>query len=369
MTQIEKMVFCTLFDSNYLDKGLALYRSMEKHIDIYKLYICAFDDKCFEILSEMRLRNVTVFRVEDFMTDRLEKIQEERTRAEFCWTCTPLVIEHILLKYKERMCTYIDADIYFFASPSEVIQEIIDHECSVGLVEHRFERDSEYGRNIFTVGKYCIQFNTFLNEKNGMLVLRDWKESCLRWCYSRYEDGKYGDQKYSDKWMQKYSHIYESKNLGAGIAPWNLQRYSFSGKKNGKIWMKNRNRKFWLIFYHFEGMKYYDNGWVFLNIWKPDAPETGKKIKVIYREYFETVASVRKFLAEKYHITFEHMNVDKESFLGRPYSVKQFCMDNGVLDGIKKWAGYWKHNILAVDRWSQSGRGNRICFCRKRLMR
>lgn len=350
MTQIEKMVFCTLFDSNYLDKGLALYHSMEKHIEAYRLYICAFDDKCFEILTEMKLRNVIVFRLEDLMTDMLQQIQKERTRAEFCWTCTPLVVEYVLSRYSERMCTYIDADIYFFASPVEVIQEIIDNECSVGLVEHRFERNSEYGGYIFTVGKYCIQFNTFLNDKNGMQVLKEWKESCLRWCYYRFEDGKCGDQKYPDKWRQKYSHIHESKSLGAGVAPWNLHRYSLAGKRNEKIWMKYRDREFPLIFYHFEGMKYLDDGKVWLNLWKPDALEMGKKIGVIYREYFETIASVREFLDREHHVRFKHMLEDKELFLRKQCSVKQFCMESGILDGIKKWMGYRKHNILDAGR-------------------
>ena len=88
-------VFCTLFDSNYLDKGLALYWSMRKHIADFKLYIFAFDDKCYEVLSDLNLENVIVIPVGDIMTAELQKLQTERTRAEFCWTCTPVVIEYV----------------------------------------------------------------------------------------------------------------------------------------------------------------------------------------------------------------------------------------------------------------------------------
>ena len=65
LMQVEKMVFCTLFDSNYLDKGLALYHSMSKQIDIFKLYIFAFDDRCYDILKEMCLENTVILSLED----------------------------------------------------------------------------------------------------------------------------------------------------------------------------------------------------------------------------------------------------------------------------------------------------------------
>lgn len=45
------LTFCTLFDSNYIDKGIVLQRSMESVIPNYKLYILAMDDRCYEILS------------------------------------------------------------------------------------------------------------------------------------------------------------------------------------------------------------------------------------------------------------------------------------------------------------------------------
>lgn len=346
----EMMVFCTLFDSNYLDRGLALYWSMRKHISIFKLYIFAFDDRCFHVLSDMELENVVLLSVEDIMTSTLREKQEERSRAEFCWTCTPLIIEHVLLKYGEKACTYIDADIYFFSSPLCVVQEVIDSGCSVGLVGHRFERNSEYGSHVFSVGKYCIQFNTFLNDETGIQVLKDWKRDCLEWCYARYEDGKFGDQKYPDKWKLKYSDVHESQNVGAGIAPWNLHLYSYHYKKRNKIWFEYQGLPFQIIFYHFEGMKYLSNDKAYLNIWQPSGWGMGRKIRVLYGEYLKVIALSRKLLAKKHDITFERMISDKDAFIGRKYSLKQFCKTDGLIDGVNKWAGYRRNNIHPMER-------------------
>lgn len=368
LTQQEKMVFCTLFDSNYLDKGLALYHSMRKHINTFRLYIFAFDDKCLEILSDMHLENAVILSVEDIMTDVLRRIRAERTNAEFCWTCTPIVVEHVLLKYCERICTYIDADIYFFADPADAIQEIIDSGCSVGLVEHRFARNWEYGGHIFSTGKYCIQFNTFLNNTEGMQVLQDWRDKCLDWCYFRYEDGKLGDQKYPDKWKQKYPCIHECQDFGVGVAPWNLYLYSYVGRKSEEIWMECRGRRSRIIFYHFEGIKYLDDGSVYLNIWEPATPGMHRKVQFIYGEYIEIITTIRSFLAEGYDVTFDHMFVEKKIFLRETHSLVQFCRENGLLDGCKKWAGYQKNSIAMMDELSQK-RSKRKCFYRKRSMR
>ena len=365
MTKQEKMIFCTLFDSNYLDKGLALYLSMKRHISTFKLYIFAFDEKSFEVLKSMKLKNVVVLSVEDIMTGRLREIRRERSRAEFCWTCTPFILEYVLLRYGEKACTYIDADIYFFSDPAELIGEVISAGKSVGLVEHKFRRDSEYGSNIFNVGKYCIQFNTFLNDTKGMEVLENWKECCLEWCYFRYEDGKLGDQKYPDKWKQKYSCIFECENLGAGVAPWNLHLYKYVGKRNEEIWMECRGNSFRMIFYHFEGMKYLNDGSIDLRLWEPGVLGTSRKVNVIYGEYFSMIAFVRRYLAEKYGISFEQMILDAHSFRSKNCSLKELCKVNGILEGVRKWEAYWVNGVVDADKYAKE-KGKTVCFCRKK---
>lgn len=68
------MVFCMLLDSNYLDKGFALIYSMHKHIKKYKLYVFAYDDKCYSALSDMQIEAVIIVPLENIMTDRLWEI-------------------------------------------------------------------------------------------------------------------------------------------------------------------------------------------------------------------------------------------------------------------------------------------------------
>lgn len=350
------MVFCTLFDSNYLDKGLALYWSMRKHMDIFKLYIFAFDSRSYGILRDMRLRNVVVLSLEDIMTADLRRLQKERTPAEFCWTCTPVIVEYVLLKHRENVCTYIDADIFFFADPEPAVRRIVNSGCSVGLVEHRFEKDYEYGQFMFEFGKYCIQFNTFLNTREGLQVLNDWKRDCLEWCYARNEDEKYGDQKYPDKWGQRYSCVYENPDPGLGVAPWNLHLYSCIREKDGEKWVDYEGVWSRLVFYHFQGMKCFPDGEVCLMIWRPEKWGMGRKVRLLYGEYFRRIGLIRDFLHEKYGVTFEQLFINKNSFPGREYSLSCLCGRNGLLDGTKKWMGHRANNLVSADKWMKGRR-------------
>ena len=50
------MNFCTLFDSFYLSRGLALYESIKEHTEDFHLYIFAFDDITYEILNKTKSR-------------------------------------------------------------------------------------------------------------------------------------------------------------------------------------------------------------------------------------------------------------------------------------------------------------------------
>lgn len=348
MNPKNNLIFCTLFDSNYLDKGLALYCSMKKQIKNFRLYIFAFDDRCYEILSDMCLKNVVIVSLSEIMNDRLQEIGRERNRAEFCWTCTPVVIEHVLVHYQERICTYIDADIYFFANPQKAIAKIEQQGCSVGLAPHRFERDYQSVYTMFRCGKYCIQFNTFCNDKEGLAVLRDWKNDCLEWCYHRSEDGKFGDQKYPDTWKMKYSCVYEAEDLGIGVAPWNLHLYSCVGKSDAGILMRYRGEEFPLIFYHFEGMRYFKDKSIFLNLWEYSDWRTKRKVRLIYGEYFHVLRVIRRKLKEQYGLSFEHMEVDKEEFLGKNYTLGKYCRDCGLARGVKAWAGFQSNDIIRV---------------------
>ena len=63
------LIFCTLFDSNYLDKGLVLYNSMKKCLDDFRLYVFAFDERCENILRTEALDKMIVVGMKEFESD------------------------------------------------------------------------------------------------------------------------------------------------------------------------------------------------------------------------------------------------------------------------------------------------------------
>ena len=200
-----------------------MYHSLESVCTDFHIYIFTFDDQCHSILTTLELKNATLIPLTEFEDNRLLSVKNGRTKAEYCWTCTSSTIEFVFKRYNVPECTYLDADLYFFNSPLDISAELIEQK-NILITEHRyswFSRIYEEKR----AGKYCVQYVTFTNEKESRIVLNHWIDQCIDWCFDRYEDGKFGDQKYLDNWPVIYSNVKVSENPGAGVAPWNVSRY------------------------------------------------------------------------------------------------------------------------------------------------
>ena len=251
-----KQNYCTLFNSEYLAKGLAMFSSLQTHSLDFHLYIFAFDEPCFRFFKTKNYENITVISLAEFEDDELLRVKETRTAGEYCWTCTPSTILFCLEKFDLAHCTYVDADILFYNDPKILTDEIKNN--SVMITEHRYT--CEYDQSEVS-GKYCVQFITFKNNTSGMKVLKWWRSACIEWCHARVEDGKFGDQKYLDDWTSRFESVHVMENLAGGIAPWNVQQYYFSRKGNSIYGAeKKTGKKFGAVFYHFHGVKIYNNG-------------------------------------------------------------------------------------------------------------
>ena len=245
--------FCTMFNSRYILQGLALYQSLEKNCSNFHLYIVAFDDLCADILSLLQYKNLTVIKLEDFESERLKSIKHTRSCGEYFWTSTPYLILYCIEQFKLIDCTYLDADIYFYSNPFQLISEI-PQEKSVLITEHRFTKKYDQTE---TSGKYCVQFMTFKNNTDGLNVLNWWYDRCIEWCFNRHEDGKFGDQKYLDQWTKMFNGIHELQHLGGGVAPWNVQQYSiFKDHQQVKLKNKTSQEPVPIVFYHFHSFRF-----------------------------------------------------------------------------------------------------------------
>lgn len=284
-----KLNFCTLFNSNYLSRGLVMYQSLKDTCTDFHLYVFAFDDVTYAYLKQANLPNLTPISLKEFEDNELLKVKPTRTMAEYCWTCTASTILYSITSFALTNCTYIDADIYFYANPSVLVNEMGGN--SVLITEHRYTPQYDQSNKS---GKYCVQFVTFKSTAEGLKVLNDWRNDCINWCYARHENGKFGDQKYLDYWTAKYTGVHELQHLGGGVAPWNLQQYKFS-INNNKIVLTatTQKNKIPLVFFHFHGLRFYNNNIVLLS-------DTGYKIDkfVIKSIYFPYVKKLNKIKAE-----------------------------------------------------------------------
>lgn len=283
--------YCTLFDSLYLSRALAMYDSLKRNCDDFHLYIFPFDEKSKNILEQLNLSSVTIISLKEFENEQLLAIKEGRSKGEYCWTCTPSIIAYCIDKFNIDHCTYIDADLYFFSNPNILIDEMGDK--SVLITEHRYTK--KYDQSA-TSGTYCVQFITFKNNSEGLTTLNWWKDRCIEWCFARKEDGKFGDQKYLDDWTVRFKGVHVLKNLGGGVAPWNVQQYEIiRDQKSVKI--ETTEGKVNLVFYHFHYVKFYENDKIDLG----NYTLSPSVLEFVYQIYLYKIFEIETMLLEKFN--------------------------------------------------------------------
>jgi hypothetical protein len=278
----------------------------------------------------MELERVTVISLEDFENPDLLLVKKSRSKAEYCWTCTSSTIDYLFEKYNLSECTYIDADLIFYNKPSVLLNNLQNK--SVLITEHRYpwlSRMYEEKR----AGRFCVQFITFYNVPESRKVLGRWISQCKEWCYSRYEDGKFGDQKYLDEWPALYNNIEISEHHGAGIAPWNLKRYTFQeidGRIKGTE-VKTSNQ-FDIIFFHYHFVRFLDNGYVDVG-WNRISE---KSLKLFYIPYIKRINEIENNLEQRFK--------DYKTILAvlNPKSIKDFLKYY-----FKRFTGY---NLLLLRK-------------------
>jgi hypothetical protein len=138
---------------------------------------------------------------------------------------------------------------------------------------------------------------TFKNTENGLKVLNWWRDACLEWCYNRFEDGKFGDQKYLDDWTHKFSGVHVLEHLGGGVAPWNLQQYQLL---SGHKMLETKTGKYFnLIFFHFHDIKIINGNFQYINLLSYD--KSYLYLKEIYINYVKKLDTlIEKYNLQKY---------------------------------------------------------------------
>ena len=202
----------------------------------------AFDKECYDRLRSLNLPCITVEFLDDFETPELLQVKPSRTIAEYCWTCGPSVIWYFIQKYSLPDITYVDSDLFFLGNPEVIVKEIGN--SSVAITEQGI---GEKGAKLY--GRYCVQYMYFKNDEEGLNTLKWWRDSCIDWCYQRFEGDKYGDQKYLDNFPSLSPSLCVLKNPSAGIAPWNMMRYKLKGNA-----ILQDGIEYPFIFYHMHGI-------------------------------------------------------------------------------------------------------------------
>ena len=283
--------FCTLFDRNYIARGLALHRSLVRHCGDFMLHVLCLDAPTFHVLSALALPRTELITIESLeqADNDLRGARSDRTPLEFYFTCKPVLLAYLLdSKASVSRLEYLDSDLYFFSNPSAAEEEYA--ESAVALSPHRFNTlnasRARYGR--FNAGWISVSA-----DPEGQRFVGWWRDRCMEWCRLAVEDTRFGDQKYLDQVPALFPRTTAVSHPGFNLAPWNIDGYRVDLSDRG-VEIEGRP----LVFFHFHGTKR-----MLFNLYESGLHNYGAKLTSaitcgIYRPYATQLAASSRQLSD-----------------------------------------------------------------------
>jgi hypothetical protein len=244
-----KRVYCTYFDHNYLSRGLALYHSLQRHAPGARLWVLCLSEACYRALVALDLANLVPRRLADFEAadPEVAATRPDRSLIEYYFTCSPAWKLYVLNNESDvEWVTYLDSDLFFFASPEPIYAEMKD--AAFGIIPHHFTRRLADMRRF---GIYNVGWVSVRRCETGIAALRWWRERCIEWCYDFVDGDRFADQRYLDRLPGMFPGVHVIEHLGANLAPWNLADLRLEWRDD-TVLVEGR---YPLLFFHFHGVK------------------------------------------------------------------------------------------------------------------
>ena len=254
-----KHYYCSAFSGAYCYQGLVLYNSIKKLDESFTIFYVCLDNLAYEILLGLRLENLIIIKVEliEYYFPKLKHVKQDRAIHEYAWTIKSSEMLYIFENYEEvDKIIWLDGDTQMLSNTEAIFSEWGNE--SVILTEQYYTDNHE--PLIKTFGKFQAGFVGFCRDNEGMKALKWWKSKCIEWCYSKFEEGRWADQKYLDKIPELFQNVCIIKGLGINMTPFILYRLNFEQEKyleinQDEIFINNTK----LVLYHYYGFKYFDD--------------------------------------------------------------------------------------------------------------
>lgn len=225
-----RLHFCTLFDSKYASRGLTMLESLAEHMcEPYDVTILAMDAAIPDLLAKAGRPQWKVLTVATLGDAEFAALEPVRPRREFCWTAAPVLCRALVQRSDPgSFVVYLDADLLFYDSPRKLLAEL-EPDGQILIHEHRYSKDrTQYEA---TSGRFNVGFLAFRVGEEAKASTTRWRQQVFDKCELDPDNGYCGDQGYLNEWPALYPGLRIMRNIGGGVAPWNLADYRAAGSR------------------------------------------------------------------------------------------------------------------------------------------
>jgi hypothetical protein len=281
-------VYCTYFDHNYLSRGLALYHSLQRHAPDSRLWVLCLSEPCHQALVALDLPGILPVGLSDFEAGDPEvaATRPNRSTIEYYFTSTPAWMLFVQKREPDaEWVTYLDGDLFFFASPDVIYDELQD--AAVAIIPHRYSLKNTKRKKF---GTYNVGWVGVRNDSDGIAVVGWWREKCIEWCHDYIDGGRFADQGYLDSFPSLSSRVKVIENPGANLAPWNIGNYQIEFRDN-RVLVDAAHP---LIFFHFQGLRKGLHWFIFNSHRAYRAPFSKIVRDHIYKPYVDELLTIER---------------------------------------------------------------------------